>query len=200
MHTLLASLGETPAVVTECIDELAREGVGIGEVVVLYTKHTLPYFIALKIDFRQGVYEGRIRCRGIELQMDDIRDTRDSLVYRTIVYKSIVEEQRKGRNVHLLISGGRKAMVVDSTLAALAAGLEQVYHVVLPQGYGVLRSELLLPSYNLLSYVESDAPKDLVDKISEVCHPPIKRRMLIRIPLPKLNDEAVRSIVNSMLL
>lgn len=197
---MVASVGETPAVVTECIDELAREGIGIGEVVLLYTKNTFPHFIALKIDFRQGVYAGRIRYRGIELPMNDIGDTRDSIVYRSMVYRSIVEEQRNGRVVHLLISGGRKAMVVDSTLAALAAGLEQVYHVTLPRGYGVLRSESLLSSYNLVSYADDDAPQSLVDKIVEVCHPPIRRRILIRIPLPRLNDEAVKSIVRSMLL
>lgn len=200
MHVLVASVGETPAVVTECLDELAREGIGISKVVMLYTKRTKPYFIALKIDFEQGVYKGRIEYSGIELPFNDIHDSRDSMLFRGIIYKSIVEEQGKGREVHLLVSGGRKSMVVDSTLAALAARLDCIYHVILPRGYGVLKSEPLLSSYNLLGYVNDDAPKELVDKIVEVCHPTIRERMLIRIPLPRLNDEAIRSIVRSMLL
>jgi len=199
MHTLIATVGETPAVVTECIDELAREGIGIGKVTMLYTKHTLKHYIALKIDFKQGVYKGRMAFKGIELPFDDINDSRESIHFRTIIYKVIREEQ-KGSDVHLLISGGRKSMVVDATLAALAARLDYVYHVVLPRGQGILSSEPIIASYNMLNYLDRDAPQELVDKIVEICHPILKRRALIKIPLPRLNDDAVDSIVRSMLI
>ncbi|MCS6768757.1 MAG: CRISPR-associated ring nuclease [Candidatus Nitrosocaldus sp.] len=200
MHSLVASVGETPAVVTECIDELAREGIGIGRVVMLYTRHTLPHYIALKIDFTQGVYKGRIAYRGIELPFDDIHDSRESIIFRSMIYKVLREEGQKASSVHLLIAGGRKSMVADATLAALAARLDYVYHVILPRGQGVLDSEPLLSSYNMLNYINSDAPQDLVDKIVEICHPLIKGKALIKIPLPRLNDDAVNSIVKSMLV
>lgn len=199
MHSLIATVGETPAVVTECIDELAKEGIGIGKVVMLYTKHTLPYYIALKIDFKQGVYNGRMAFHGIELPFDDIHDSRESLIFRTMVYKAIKEEQSNSE-VHLLISGGRKSMVVDATIAALAARLDHVYHIILPIGQGVLDSRPILASYNMLHYMEKDAPKELVDKIVEICHSMLKGRGLIKIPLPRLNDDAIDSIVRGMLL
>ncbi len=199
MHSLVATVGETPAVVTECIDELAKEGIGIGKVIMLYTKHTLPHYIALKIDFKQGVYNGRIAFNGIELPFDDIHDSKESIIFRTMIYKAIREEQRNSE-VHLLISGGRKSMVVDATLAALAARLDYVYHVVLPVGQGVLDGGPIFLSYNMLNYIDKDAPKELVDRIIEICHPILRRRGLIKIPLPRLNDDAVNSIVKGMLL
>ena len=199
MHSLMATVGETPAVITECIDELAKEGIGIGKVIVLYTKHTLPYYIALKIDFKQGAYNGRMAFDGIELPFDDIHDSRESIIFRTTLYKAIRREQSNA-DVHLLISGGRKSMVVDATLAALAARLDYVYHVILPIGQGVLDSKPILASYNMLNYMEKDAPKELVDKIVEICHPMLKGRGLIKIPLPRLNDDAINSIVKGMLL
>lgn len=199
MHSLIATVGETPAVVTECIDELAKEGIGISKVIMLYTKHTLPHYIALKIDFKQGAYNGRMAFDGIELPFDDIHNSRESIIFRTMIYKAIRREQSNSE-VHLLISGGRKSMVVDATLAALAARLDHVYHVILPIGQGVLDSKFILASYNMLNYIEKDAPKELVDKIVEICHPMLKGRGLIKIPLPRLDDDAINSIVKGMLL
>lgn len=185
MHVLVAPIGESPAVVTEVRDELAREGIPVNKVVVLYTKLVKPYFTMLQLDFAYGEYRGRVELVGIPLPLDDVSSREDCLVFRRILLSTVRSEMRLG-TVHLLISGGRKSMVVDSVLVALALKLPYVYHVKFPEG--ALRGRSLPKVYDLESYLITGPPPHIMRQISEICHPRIRDVILIKIPLPKIDD------------
>ncbi len=192
---LVATLGESPAVITEAIDEFGRSGVGINLVKILYTKAVYRYLLVLKIEFKYGVYNDRIKLEDYMLPFDDITQEEDILQFRSILSKHVRE--CNGR-VYLLISGGRKSMVVDATLVALANGLDSLYYVTLPPASGVLRADSIVSNYRLEEYDDKPIPEDLLAKIYEICHPKLKGN-LMRIPLPVL-DKEFRRILSSNLL
>lgn len=186
-HVLIASLGDSPAVVTESRDELSRSGIPITKVVTLYTREVRRYFILLNLDFLYGEYGGRVELVGVPLDMDDVEKTGDCLIYRETLLKTVMKEM-ESRSVHILISGGRKSMAVDATLVALACGLKEIYHVKLPRG-GVLRGQSIPSLYDLERYLSLRPPEALMEQITSICHPRIRESILLRIPLPLLSNE-----------
>lgn len=187
MHVLVAPIGEAPAVVTEAIDELAREGIPIRKVVVLFTIPMKPFYNLLAIDVKHGVYRGRIELEGVQLNIEDVNSAEDIIYFRKKLVEVVENEKREG-SVHLLISGGRKTMALDVGLVALACGLSEVYHVK-PPARGFMKGKTLAELYPLEDFVEGGVPEDVMVKVSEVCHPKPRDVRLIRIPLPKLSEE-----------
>jgi len=186
-HVLIASLGDSPAVITESRDELSRAGVPVTRVVTLYTKAMKRYFTLLSIDFLYGEYGGRVELVGVPLEMHDVERPEDCLYYRGMLLRTVRREMEEGP-VHLLISGGRKSMAVDATLVALACGLSEVYHVKLPRG-GVIRGESIPSLYDLERYLSRRPPESLMNQITSICHPKIRESILLRIELPILGSE-----------
>lgn len=193
-NILVATLGESPAVITEAIDEFGRSGIGINRVKILYTKAVYRYLLILKIEFKHGVYNDRIRLEEHKLPFEDVTNEEDILQFRRILFNHVRESD--GR-VYLLIAGGRKSMVVDATLIALACGLDSLYYVRLPPSSGVLRADSLVANYNLEEYEHKPIPNDLLDKINEICHPRLKGN-LIRVPLPLLDKYSRESLVSGL--
>lgn len=181
---LVAPIGESPAVVTEARDELAREGIPVNRVVILYTRLVKPYFTMLQLDFTYGEYQNRVELAGVPLPLDDIGSSKDCLVFRRILL-SVVKKEMENGAIHLLVSGGRKSMVVDSVLVAMALGLPYVYHVKFPEG--ALRGSSVPVVYDLEKYLTTGPPPHLMKQISEICHPRIRDAILIKIPLPKVD-------------
>lgn len=192
---LITSLGESPAVVTETIDEFGRSGIGIQRVKLFYTKDVLQYLLALKIDFKYGVYANRIKLEEIALPFDDIVSSNEVTKFRSMLYKCINDE--KDNKVHLLIAGGRKSMVVDFTLAALANGIDILYYVRLPPSSGVMQSKYILANYDLSKYLDGNIPEQLMNKMIEMLHPMVKGN-LIKIELPVLDEYSRESIAKNL--
>lgn len=188
---MIATVGESPAVITEAIDEFGRSGIGISRVILLYTKAVSNYVLALKFDFKYGMYQDRIKLDDIVLPFDDIRDEKDIKRFRNILFDTIKKEREN--KIYLLIAGGRKSMVVDFTIIALAFGIDKLYYVRLPPGEGVIQAEHMISNYNLKEYLDKEVPKFIIDKIIDICHPRLKGN-LISIQLPLLEEYCKNSL------
>jgi len=193
-HTLVATMGKAPAVITECWEELARSGIPVNKVVVLYTERVRQYFIIVKLDFLYGDYAGRVGVEGVQLPVPDVSSPAESKIFRKILFQKISGELLRGR-VHLLVSGGRKIMVLDATLVALACGLSELLYVLQPPG-GTIDVEPIAEYYDLERYMNNAPPAELMDKIHAACHPRIKRPILSRIALPLLDEQAREALAS----
>jgi len=191
-HVLVATIGKAPAIVTECWEELARSGKSANKVIVLYTERVRKYFVIIKLDFLYGDYAGRVGVEGVQLPIPDVSSPAESKVFRKILFQTVSGEVVKGR-VHLLVSGGRKTMVVDATLVALACGLPELLFVGQPVG-GTLDVESIAEYYDLDRYLDNAPPPELMDKIHAACHPRIRRPILTRIALPILDEPARQTL------
>ncbi len=196
-YVLVGAIGKAPAVVTECWEELARTGAAANRVVVLYTERVKRYFIIVKLDFLHGEYAGRVDVEGIQLPMPDVLTPEESKTFRKILLQTVVSEGSRGK-VHLLVSGGRKIMVVDATLVALACGLPELLYVRQPVG-SVLDVETIAEYYDLEKYLDNRPPPQLMDKIHAACHPRVWRPILAKIALPVL-DEAARQAITEWVM
>jgi hypothetical protein len=185
-------MGKAPAVVTECWEELARAGTAVNRVVVLHTEKTRQHFTIVKLDFLYGEYAGRVVVDGVQLPVPDVLSLAESKIFRKILLQTIIKEGKNGR-VHLLISGGRKTMVVDATLVALAFGLPELLYVGQPAG-ATLDAEAIAEYYGLEKYLKDKPPPELIDKIHAACHPRVRKPLLIRMALPVL-DEHARQVI-----
>jgi CRISPR-associated Csx14 family protein len=192
-HVLVAAIGKAPAVVTECWEELARNGAAANRVVILYTERVRKYFLIVKLDFLCGEYAGRVDVEGIPLPMPDVLTDEESKTFRKILLQTVLREGGRGR-VHLLISGGRKTMVVDATLVALACGLPEILYVQQPAG-ATLTAESVAEYYDLEKYLDNMPPTELMDKIHAACHPRIRKPILAKITLPVLDETARQTII-----
>ena len=191
-HILVAAIGKAPAVVTECWEELARSGTAAYRVVVLYTEQVRRYFTIIRLDFLHGEYGGRVDVEGVQLPVQDVSSPTESKIFRKTLLETVLVEATKG-NVHLLVSGGRKIMVVDATLVALACGLPELLYVGQPAG-AALDAETIAEYYELERYLEDVPPPQLMDKIHAVCHPRVRKPLLVRLPLPVLDGAARQAI------
>jgi hypothetical protein len=187
-------MGKAPAVITECWEELARSGIPVNQVVVLYTERVRQYFIIVKLDFLYGEYAGRVDVEGVQLPVPDVSSPAESKIFRKILFQKISGELVRGR-VHLLVSGGRKIMVLDATLVALACGLSELLYVLQPAG-GTIDVEPIAEYYDLERYMNNAPPTELMDKIHAACHPRIKRPILSRIALPLLDEQAREALAS----
>ncbi len=196
-HVLVATIGKAPAVVTECWEELARSGTAVSRVVVLYTERVRQYFTILELDFKYGEYAGRVNIEGKQLPVQDVSSPAESKTFRKILFQTVEQEAARSQ-VHLLISGGRKTMVVDATLVALACGLTELLYIGHPLG-AAIDVEVIAECYDLRSYLERKPPTELMDKIHAACHPYVKKPLLNRIALPVL-DQPTRQALASWVL
>lgn len=155
IHTLLASLGGQPQVVTFTLDLLLRRGFPISEVIVM---HPNPAVIrpdisqqrlkdslgCLQKEFLTDHYkiDGRVinchfRSRLLELNgvpLDDIKGDTDTKGTLDTVYHFIQELKQQPRHIHLSVTGGRRLM---SLLAISAAQLkfdpfDHIWHIYTP--------------------------------------------------------------------
>jgi len=191
-HILVATIGKAPAIVTECWEELARTGTAVSRVVVLYTERTRQHYIIVKLDFLYGEYAGRVYVDGVQLPVPDVLSPAESKIFRKILLQTIARETENGQ-VHVLISGGRKTMVVDATLVALACGLPELLYVGQPAS-ATLDAEAIAEYYGLEKYLKDNPPPELIDKIHAACHPRIRKPLLVRMTLPVLDEQARKVI------
>ena len=173
---LLATLGESPAVVTESIDKLSAEGIKIDIVTLLTTRDDdaqqslelldehIPDYYKGKIEFH-GAASARVINAYHDIDNDDavvhfMRDACDALKsYRA-----------KGWEVYVSIAGGRKAMSSLMTLAVQFYGATSLFHVLVTdkelEEKGNINRIISLPT----------------DMWNSILHPPVDKIKLVRLP------------------
>jgi len=177
---LISSLGESPAVVTETVDALEREGVEIGLVVTIGTS---DWKVELSEDVLsnefKNYYGEQISYYPYRTKAQDLIEQADHIEFlREVAFQ--IRYYRSFANVYLSLAGGRKTMSAAMTIAAQIYGARALFHII------PLDKEIEeLGNIEKLIKLPSEIQK-------EILHPPADRIKLVRLPIislmPLLDD------------
>lgn len=151
-HTMVATLGGQPQVVTFTLDLLLRTGFPISEVFVIHPKATDPRLqhslACLKAQFVNNRYQNdtcTINCHFDScilhlngVPQEDIQNEVSAIGAQDTIYHLIRDlKQQRQRVVHLSVTGGRRVM---SLLAISAAQLnfkhiDHIWHIYTPEEF-----------------------------------------------------------------
>jgi len=148
-HTLVATLGGQPQVVTFTLDLLLRRGIAISEVIVIHPyasaprlQHSLDLLNAEFIGDRYQIDGHILTChfRPKILELDhaplaDISDNASAKGTRETVYRFIQEMKQQPRHIHLSVTGGRRLMALLAISAAqlLFDPFDHIWHIYTPE-------------------------------------------------------------------
>ncbi len=180
---LLATLGESPAVVTEAIDRLRADGVHIDYVVILTTQDTdARDALSLLREHLPDYYDGKVTLLEppiLEAFYDVDSDTA-ALEFMNQACAVLREYRKKGWEVYASIAGGRKAMSALLTLAVQFYGARRLFHVLVDDP--VLEEEGHISKLRNKSKEEQE----------RALHPPVDQIKLVNLPFiglfPLLGD------------
>jgi CRISPR-associated Csx14 family protein len=146
IHTLLATLGGQPQVVTFTLDLLLQRGFSISEVIVVHPEasyprlqHSLDCLNAEFVGDRYQVSGQTIHLRSHVLHLDD--EPLDDIVDEVsadgalnTIHHLIRSLKRQHRCIHLSITGGRRLMSSIATEAALLnfTHSDHIWHIYTP--------------------------------------------------------------------
>lgn len=207
MGVLVSTIGLSPAVVTEIVDELGKRNISIREVILLPTKRAMLSYHMLLLDFKYGPYKNKIRLEKEDLPFNDIRNKGDCRTFRAVMRRALRKAAKKAgdpQRVYVNLAGGRKTMPIDALLISMAAGIENVYHIIAEEVPGV---ENVLKALSDKAKREIDdcikskrKPSDKVlEKIVNLCHPKGLTIHLVKIPIPSLNEEERKRLIKELL-
>ena len=147
IHTLLATLGGQPQVVTFTLDLLLHRGFPISEVIVVHPQashprlqHSLDCLNAEFVGDRYQVSGQPIHLRSHVLRLDD--EPLDDIVDEVsaggalnTIHTLIRSLKRQHRCIHLSITGGRRLMSSIATEAALLnfTHSDHIWHIYTPE-------------------------------------------------------------------
>lgn len=138
LHTLIATLGSEPQVVTIALDQLLARGFPIDQVVVVYTADdaVLQAMARVASEFDGAVYP-RVTLRTTPIAdergaVQDFRVDEDMRALQSALYREVREAKRNRRAVHLCVSGGRKVMGIAAMVVAqlLFDANDRVWHLM----------------------------------------------------------------------
>jgi CRISPR-associated protein Csx14 len=180
---LLATLGESPAVITEAVDRLRAEGVAVDSVVVLTTKDTYAQSaLSLLSEHLPDYYSGEVAlldARVLETFHDVDSDTA-ALEFMSQACAALRDYRKKGWEVYVCIAGGRKAMSALLTLAVQFYGAKRLFHVLV--------EDLLLEEEGHILKLRNKSPEER----NQALHPPVEQIKLVNLPFiglfPLLED------------
>jgi len=148
IHTLLATLGGQPQVVTFTLDLLLQRGYPISEVILVHPEASHPRLQhslrCLNAEFVGDRY--RLDGRTIHLRshvlllddepLDDIVDEVSADGALNTIHQLIRSLKRQRRCIHLSITGGRRLMSSIATEAALLnfTHSDHIWHIYTPEG------------------------------------------------------------------
>jgi CRISPR-associated Csx14 family protein len=125
---LIASLGDSPVVVTAMFDLLSQERT-IDQLIVFYTSEEISF-----IGYDDMIYKPlRQRCKvdGVALDANDVGSEEASYEFLRKLYLHLNEYQRNGDSVYLSLAGGRKSMAaLMALLAPLFPCVKGLYHIL----------------------------------------------------------------------
>jgi CRISPR-associated Csx14 family protein len=128
-NILIASLGESPVVVTAMYDLLTeREKFRINKIVVLHPEGELiPY----AFDLIQGALKNRCEVVPQLLPFEDADSEETSYTFLHILYSLLDNAQKSGDTVYLSLAGGRKNMsALMAILVPLFSCVKKLYHLI----------------------------------------------------------------------
>jgi CRISPR-associated protein Csx14 len=172
---LIATLGETPQVVTEAIDALKEiKGIEINEVVTVSTK-------GWKVDIAQELlredidrnYGNKIVYYNRPTDFEDVDDQWANIGFMKIVCSVLLHY--KGSERYVSIAGGRKTMSALMTLAVQMYGANGLYHVLV--------DEKDISANVDVDYLTGDLDEEAKRRIF---HPPTNKLKLIELPFISL--------------
>jgi CRISPR-associated Csx14 family protein len=175
-NILIASLGESPAVISAMYDLLTeQEKLSIDRLVVLcpdgddvkraykLVQRTLPELAS----------EGRLMCK--ELRLKDACSWKDTCEFLKELYMLLRLHQEKGDTVYLSLAGGRKSMsALMAWMVPFFPCVERLYHVIDKDEQTASGSHFFLPVDDIDSLPN--------DKFDYVMHPPAGKLRLVKIP------------------
>ena len=147
IHTLLATLGGQPQVVTFTLDLLLQRGFPITEVVLVHPEashprlqHSLECLNAEFVGDRYRISGQTVHLRSQILllddePLDDIRDEMSADGALNTIHQLIRSLKRQHRCIHLSITGGRRLMSSIATEAALLnfTHSDHIWHIYTPE-------------------------------------------------------------------
>ena len=127
-NVLIASLGESPIVVTAMYDLLTvQEGLEINKVVVLHPEG----LISLAFDLIQEALKDRCEVISERLPFEDADNEADSFTFLQTLYRLLNDAQKSGDTLYLSLAGGRKNMsALMALLVPLFPCVKGLYHVI----------------------------------------------------------------------
>jgi len=144
-NILIASLGESPGVVTSAVDALGREGVAISKVITISTQNTKTCskskgkvspeedgYVQVLID----EFENYQKYKGIDYIFDcigssDIENKSECEDFLHLATNYIKQYQQEDYDVYICVAGGRKSMSALLTIAAQFFGAKAIFHIAI---------------------------------------------------------------------
>ncbi len=126
---LIASLGDSPIVVTAMYDLLKYRGLAVDEVVLLHPEGETIEDAYLLIDV---ALQGECKLRApAPLPFEDANTQKNCLVFLQTLYQLLHRCQLQGDTVFLSLAGGRKSMAaLMAWVAPFFSCIEKLYHVI----------------------------------------------------------------------
>ncbi len=132
-NVLIATLGESPIVISAMAAKLRESGVQLDQVEVLYPQgdaKLIGYGYIMLQDALEAML-GQGRVGGVELPFEDPNSYEHSLTFLRIVSGLLSTHQDMGDNVYLAISGGRKNMAaLLSVMAQFFPCIRALLHIL----------------------------------------------------------------------
>jgi len=208
MTVLVSTIGLSPMIIPELIDELGKRGVRLNEVILLPTKEALASYHALKLAVKHGKYKESIKIAKIDLPFSDIKEPRDCHTFRNRVSRAIrtaIKVAGGEGDVYVSIAGGRKTMPIDALLVAMAWGIENIYHIIAEEVPGIAQEFVNFTRQHgkeLEEYAEKDIrpPEEFLNQVFHFCYPSEELTIhLVKVPVPKLTQEAMKDFRSKVL-
>lgn len=130
-NVLIATLGESPIVITAMYDLLTKEkGQQIDKVIVLQPEGGL---IPLAFDLIREALQDRCEVTAAPLGFEDVNNETSSISFLHTLYRLLNDAQKSENKVYLSLAGGRKNMsALMALLVPLFPCVKGLYHVIDP--------------------------------------------------------------------
>lgn len=129
-NVLIASLGDSPIVITAMYDLLKKEEEQvIDKIVVLYPEKEA--LISTAFDLIREAFRDRCEVIPEYLPFEDVANEADSFYFLRTLYRVLNDAQKSENRVYLSLAGGRKNMsALMAILVPLFPCVEGLYHVI----------------------------------------------------------------------
>jgi CRISPR-associated Csx14 family protein len=181
-NILIATLGESPIVVTVMADLLRERGIVLDEVVVLYPEEPTVRYIEFGYELIEEAPAETCTVRPLRLPFADPNSQKYSITFLWLIAQELRQHESQGNAVYLSIAGGRKNM------SALLA--------IMPQFYPCVRG-----LYHLLNPYDEGSPQSHLYTIEALyalppdehirrLHPPLADFKLVELPYATIAQSA----------
>ncbi|GHO95313.1 hypothetical protein KSF_053610 [Reticulibacter mediterranei] len=177
-NILIASLGESPAVISAMYDLLTvQEKLSLDRLVVLCPggDNVKRAYKLVQQALPELATEGRLVCK--EFSFKDTYSWRDTCEFLKELYMLLNHHQEKGDAVYLSLAGGRKSMsALMAWMVPFFSCIKRLYHVIDKDEQVSSHPRFFLPIDEIEEKLQHS------DKFDYVMHPPEDKVKLVQIP------------------